>query len=391
MANIIDANGLQVEDFNSIRAELEAAFKEIYGQDINVDQNSPDGQAINIFAQAAADNNEEIAELNASFDPDYAQGRILDERVAINGITRRAGTYTFVPLEITTNRACSFKGLSGVSSEADAYTVQDGNGNKFYLTDDLNAENAGVYTAQVRAQNIGAVEVLPNTINTPVTIVLGVVSVNNPQGASSVGIDEETDAALKERRWQTLQKPSTGFPLSLEGALKDLNDVSYAKVYENWTDTVDADGIPAHGIWVVVGGGTDQEIGDTIWAKRSGGVNMKGAIEVYVPDCPKPMKFDRVGTEDIYIELTVEPLSGTVNVDDIKSAIISAVTPGVNESVNINMISCAVREFNPDLLSTDIKVSLNGTEWFNIVSPQSKKNRLLLQAEHITVAVVEKQ
>ena len=48
MPNSFDANGLQVITQNEIVDNLTSEFQEIYGEDINVDSNSPDGQIISI-------------------------------------------------------------------------------------------------------------------------------------------------------------------------------------------------------------------------------------------------------------------------------------------------------------------------------------------------------
>ena len=46
-------------------------------------------------------------------DPDQAQGRVLDQRIAINGLERKGGTYTVTPVNITVDREVSLVGLDG--------------------------------------------------------------------------------------------------------------------------------------------------------------------------------------------------------------------------------------------------------------------------------------
>ena len=46
----IDANGFKAESFTEILTRLSNGFKNIYGQDINLDQDSPDGQQLGIQA-----------------------------------------------------------------------------------------------------------------------------------------------------------------------------------------------------------------------------------------------------------------------------------------------------------------------------------------------------
>jgi hypothetical protein len=45
------------------------------------------------------------------FDPDNAVGVVLDQRVAINGIQRQAGTYTVTPITVVTSQSVNLYGL----------------------------------------------------------------------------------------------------------------------------------------------------------------------------------------------------------------------------------------------------------------------------------------
>lgn len=53
--NYVSSTGLTLQTLAEIVTELETGFKAIYGVDINLDANSPDGQMINLFAQAKLD------------------------------------------------------------------------------------------------------------------------------------------------------------------------------------------------------------------------------------------------------------------------------------------------------------------------------------------------
>ena len=178
MSDILDSNGLQTKTLSELRDELIANYKIIYGNDINTDQNSPDGQIITIEAQVGEDLREILQQVNAGFDPDQALGRVLDQRVAINGITRNEGTYTFQNIEITTDRALNLIGLDGQANELNPtvsglYTVKDAAGTLFYLLSSQVIAGAGTYSYNFRAAEIGQVEVTPNTITTAETGIAG--------------------------------------------------------------------------------------------------------------------------------------------------------------------------------------------------------------------------
>jgi len=281
MPNVIDASGLTVKSLNEIIATLTATMQSIYGADINVDQNSKDGQQINIFAQSVADLLELATQIYNNFDPDRAVGRVLDERVVINHIERNGGTYTIQPITIVVNQTVSLQGLDENFSDINGvgFTVQDSAGNEFILIDS-ETFTPGTYSRNFRAQLIGKVETVVNTITNQKTIVLGVASVNNPSGALEIGSDEETDAQLRLRRQRSVAIASNGYLNGLLGAVLSISGVTDAVLYENPTDTVDADGILAHGTWLVVEGGANEEIGQAYYNKKSYGSNMRGAVEV---------------------------------------------------------------------------------------------------------------
>ena len=92
MPDTFDATGLTVQTASELTAGLTTGLQGIYGADITVDQNAPDGQVIGIYTQGGVDVREVLAEVNASFDPDQAVGIQLDQRCAINGVTRGAVT-----------------------------------------------------------------------------------------------------------------------------------------------------------------------------------------------------------------------------------------------------------------------------------------------------------
>ena len=91
MPNIINTDGIQVKTATELITEISTDLRTVYGNEINIDQNTPDGQNINIFSQACVDTLDLIAQVHASFDPDQAIGKNLDARVQLNGIQRLGG------------------------------------------------------------------------------------------------------------------------------------------------------------------------------------------------------------------------------------------------------------------------------------------------------------
>lgn len=386
MPNSFDANGLQTLTQNEIVEDLTKDLQDIYGEDINVESNSPDGQAINIFAQMLEDQYELLSQVNASFDPDQAVGTVLDQRCAINGIQRKAGTYTYVTLDVEVDRSVTLQGLDQYSEEQ-AYTVSDGEGNRFVLSA-TSSINTGTSQLVFRALNVGNVEVLPNTITTPVTIVLGVKSINNPGVAITQGTNEETDAELRARRKASVSISNQGYTDGLQAALANLPDVSKVNVYQNRGSSTDADGIPGHSIWVVIQGGTDTEIGQVMDNKVAGGVGMKGTQSVNVQQADGQVAtyyFDRPLAQTLYVSLDITPLNGqTIVPADIKSLIVSGMSFQPNETVDSSDIIYYLKSVQDNIALT-CQVSTDGTTWETVVTPTTKDKYFQITTESITI------
>jgi len=99
----IDKDGIKLDSFETIFNDLVEKFKSIYGDDINLDQNSPDGQVIGIFTNVVYDMQSFLARLYNSFDPDFAEGHELDKILKLIATTRLPATKSIVDVEITVN------------------------------------------------------------------------------------------------------------------------------------------------------------------------------------------------------------------------------------------------------------------------------------------------
>ena len=393
MPDTFDDTGLTTKTLTEIVDELEVDYKDIYGDDINLDQNSPDGQIVNIQGQEGVDTRELLTSINNGFDPDQAEGRVLDQRVALNNITRNGGTFTLVPVEITVDQALNLVGLDDQSDElnptvSNLYTVKDDAGNEFYLLASQTIVGAGTAAYSFRAADIGDVQVLVNTITTPVTVIAGVTNINNTAGASSQGVDEESDADLKVRRRASTSISAIGYLDAIEAALRDLDNVVTALVLENDTNVTDGDGTPAHTIWCIVEGGDNTEIGTVIYAKKSSGSGMRGAVEVEITRPNGTLftsKFDRPIDEDLYIRFNLVLPGGVVDTANIKELIVENITWGVSADAVGSIVTAYVQSLNVNYQISAMEVSNDGASWFEVEQTTLPVNRFVNDITRITI------
>lgn len=397
MPDVLDANGLQVATLPEIITTLKTGLQGIYGSDINVDSNSPDGQRVNIIAQMAVDIRELIVMVNNGFDPDLAIGRILDQRVPINNINRAGGTFTIQPVDITVNQTVDLEGLDGAANDVNGtgYTVQDGAGNQFILLDSTTL-TAGLTTLNFRAKQIGLVNTTINTITNPVTIVVGVTTINNSSAALSIGQNEETDAQLRTRRQQSVAISSTGYLNGLLGDVLTLPGVTDAKLYENVTDTPDINGIPDHGIWLVVEGGADLDIGNEIYANKSYGANMKGAVEVDIVTPSGALftaLFDRPVAENLWIIFNLKRTTTlfVFDTDDIAAFIVENLTYTIGEFAETSRVTAAavaaINNFGGGGVPIDVAISLDGISLTDYLETTNLNYKWTLDPSRISITV----
>ncbi len=398
MPDIIDANGLQVKTFTEIRQDLETGLRAIYGADINLDQNSPDGQLVGIIAQAATDLRELLVQINNSFDPDQALGRLLDERVVINNIERIGGTYTIQPISITTDRTVSLQGLDAAFNDPNGtgYTVQDDSGNRFILVDS-ETFTAGTYSRNFRAQEIGQVEVITGTITTPVTVVQGVTAINNPSAALEIGQREETDSQLRVRRQRSVALASNGYLNGLLGDILALDGVTAAKLYENYTDTTDGDGIPPHSTWLIVEGGANEGIAKTYYENKSYGSGMLGAVDVDIVTASGAIftaLFDRPDAADLHIRFDLKktvPLF-VFNLDTVKQYIADNLFYEIGDFAETSAVTAAavagIAAQGGGGVPINVEISDDGTTWVDYLAAPDPKTKWTLDVSRITITVV---
>lgn len=388
--NFIDDTGLNIEPLNELVTRLENSFKDIYGSDINVDANSPDGQMINIFAQAIEDVKEVIKDVYNSFAISTATGRSLDTRVALNGLARAGATNTITPVSVTVDQNVTLQGLD--SAGGNPFTVQDDTENNFQLQDEITL-TPGTYSLNFQAEVDGLIEVTLNTIQTIVTLQAGVVSVDNPDSPIVVGVDEETDQQLRARQQRSVALPSQGYLDGLDGALLAVKDVFDSKVYENDTPVTDVNGIPPHSIWAVVDGGEEQDIGDTIRLKKTAGCGTKGDVVVEYTEnngLISAIRFDRPEYENLFIQMVLTSKDDNYIPDPVVVAqyIFDNKMFKIGDPADISELTCIVKEFNDNIVVQDAGLGIDAYGTDEFIYPPTLDGRFLLNVANMDLTVV---
>ncbi len=336
----VTANGIQAPSYAEILEYFQSQARAIFGQDINVDADTQDGQLIAIFAQAVSDVNAQAIATYNQYNPNTAVGVGLDSAVKTNGITRQSATNSTVDLVLI--------GQAGTVI-TNGYATDDNN-NNWMLPDQVVIPVSGEITVTATAEEVGDIEASPNTITQIGTPTLGWQSVNNPSSAT-VGIAIETDSQLRARQSRSTELASVSLWEGIIASLLNLQDVTRVSGVKNDEDEVNEEGVPGHTIAMIVEGGNVDEIGKTIFLKKGEGVGTYGTTETTYIDSygfPNVIKFSRPTVVNVYVTLTITPASTYLSTaaDEIKSRIADYINGlDIGEDVNIaRVLASAVKD-----------------------------------------------
>lgn len=389
MSLTFTTSGLDIQTFDEIFGELADGYRTIYGLDVNLDPDSPDGQRVGIEAKARLDMQAFALALYNQLDPDFAAGVSLDRLIKLAGITRRPAQRSQVDVTVTTNRPVTLP---------EGYAVEDDLG-QVWITTAETVLITGANTVTLVAQEFGAVEAEVGTITEPVTIVIGVVSVTNP-AVAIVGQDEETDPELRARRNVSLQAPATSTVGGLFSVLGNRPGVTDVQVYENDTHVYDADlDIDPHTIWCVIEGGEVADLVEVLAKNKTGGAGIKGSVEgTYIESLPldfdpiftiaHTMRFDRPTYVALSVRLNATRKSATSPVDTaaIKAAL-AALTFRIAQNAIASELYCAVYDAGDNFIATDLEINM-GSGWTDGLLLAGADGKFQIDAGDVTVTEI---
>jgi uncharacterized phage protein gp47/JayE len=315
----LDENGLKIKRLPDIKDEIEDDYRNIAGNDVNLDPQSTQGQEVAIWSNSISDFWQELENLYNSFDPNAAFGIPLDRLVAINGIKRKPATYSTSVITITGTSGTIIPAGSSVASSLTQ-------GKIFTSLEDVTIPISGTLDNIFQSNEIGEITAPAGSLNIIETPVLGWSSAINNADAS-LGSDNETDSALRFRRAQSTALAATNIIDSLYSALFSINSVLDAVIFNNPTNVTSPEGVPAHRYMPIIDGGLDDEIANAIYLNHTTGDKSFGSVIVpYLNSRGQQInvEFERPIDVDIYVELTISTTSQfpSDGEDQIKQAIV---------------------------------------------------------------------
>jgi len=335
----------------------------IYGADINLDADTPDGQRVGIIAKEVLDLQSFTQIIYSNLDVDFTFGTFQDVICKLVGLVRLPATRSQVDATVTTDR--------NITLDA-GFTVEDATGQK-WVTLSENSLTVGANTITLVAQDFGNVEALSSTINIPVTIVLGVLSVDNPLAATA-GRDEESSEELRIRRNRSLEINAYSTLGSSIARLSQLQGVTDVVGRENDTDaTVGA--MPPHSVQFVVENGDLSSIAETLIKNKTAGAAFVGSEDItYTETIPRvglpdfiinhQVKIDRPDIVDVFVRLNAKRLVVGQAVDlELIAEKIASKSFITNENLFASSLYGLGYQAGINFNLYDLEISLDETTW----------------------------
>lgn len=276
---VFTATGLEVPQPAAILEGVLTDWDVAFGGGMNKALETPQGQICSSIAAIVEDANAQMAELVNQIDPDTASGFMQDAIARIYFLDRIPGAPTVVDCVVT--------GALGTVIPIGAQ-AQDTSGNIYVSLQQVTIPVSGSITCQFANQVDGPIPCPANTLNQIYRAIPGWDAINNPS-PGVVGQNVETQAAFAYRRAQSVALNSQGALQSVYAAVFDVDGVDDVYVYENFTNasvdvgSTDYSMLP-HSLLVSVIGGTDTDVANAIFTKKSPGCDMNGNTSVTVYD-----------------------------------------------------------------------------------------------------------
>lgn len=331
--------GLSKEGFyrpnqNEIREKLDEKARELFGNDVNVNNKSPIGFILGLLSWFFAMLWEVIENVYKSAFPSQAEGVSLDYLTPFYGTSRRRPQYSQVPLEFT-----------GTPN----YTIPFGrifeteNKIQFVLLQDVTLDNNGDGLGDVSSLLTGAfTNVAANTITVQVEPDVDILTVTNGSVAEG-GADEEGDEELRKRLSLSNSALGSGTVNAIYADLLEIPGVRAVNVKINETSST-VGGQPPHSIAVFTHGGDVNEIANALM-KNYAGLQFFGTTTISVNDVagnPHDISFSESPLQNTEFEVTVTknssfPSDGEIAVKDAIISVIGGTDSTGNVQNGLNM------------------------------------------------------
>jgi uncharacterized phage protein gp47/JayE len=362
--------GAVLPSFQSIVNDLISGYQGIYSNVVYLGTDTAKYQEISIFALKVYDSNLFAQLCYNARSPSTAVGSDLDSIVKMNGLARKAASFSTAP-----------ETISGVPFTLITNgQITDNQGNVWALPATVTIPSGGSVLVGVTCLTPGAIAAAPGAINTiSGGATAGWTGATNPSAAVP-GLPVETDSQLRGRQAVSVAAPSlTRLAATLAAVAQVPGVTRYAPPtpspsgtstsIENPTGAVDSFGNPPHSVSMVVEGGLDLAVATAIFQKRGIGPftnpgTSSGSTSVPVTDPASGgimnVGFQRPTYVPIFATMVLHGLTGytTSVIGLVQAAIVTYLNSlQIGETITFSSLYAVAQSVMPSLLVPQFSIT----------------------------------
>lgn len=322
-------NGIVVADTADIKETVQEEYKQALGQDLPLEDATPQGRLIDIETDARTEVIENNVLVSNSINFNLASGITLDAWGANFNLQRGSAQSSSVQATIT--------GVAGTSISAGSQASTE-NGDIFYLENQITIPVGGSITTTFLSLEKGPIPCPVGSLTKIIDGTLGWETITNTTSAI-LGSNRESDASYKQKFYDAGLFTGMSLVEDYNNAIMNIENVVSCYVRDNGNsapETYDTVTIAGHSVYICVDGGDNDEIGQAIFNRKSGGCGYTAitgqSVTVDVVDDTYgdtyQVTFNRPDEVSIYADITLD--AGTSTANDLETAIQTAVTNYIN-------------------------------------------------------------
>lgn len=391
MANFVytDNNGIIVADTSDIKTEVQAEMQAALGDDISLEDGTPQGRLIDMETEARSQVAINNAYISNMWNFNLATGLALDAWGSNFGLTRKAATSSRVTATVT--------GVAGtVISSGSTASTQDGN--IFYAENNITIPSGGTATGVFVSKEKGEIACPANSLTKIIDGTLGWETITNAN-AVTLGTARQSDESFKQDFYNSGLFLGYSLWQDYENALNQVDGVLSSYIYDNGEATavtIDTGlSVAAHSLYACVDGGNNTDVALALLSRKSAGCNWTGSTSVTVQEPvygnSVTVKFDRPSQVDIFAAITIDTTNSSIS--NPAATVKQAVSDYINKlkvggDVYPFQIAQAINSAAPGVRITSLTIGKSaGTLATNTITIHLNEAAKVLALTNITVTI----
>ncbi len=296
----------------NIIEEIEIDELKDVADDLDVSSDAIVGQLNGIFGRQLGIAWEQLEVCYNGFDPEAAEGRLLEMLCKLTGTFRRGETPSEVILSCDLLDGTTLINGVAFANVEDHPDVRWTPSLALYPTGYV-AVGDGPKLVTFVNEFTGPIEGFAGTINVINTPIVGWNSVVNPNDAE-LGLRTDLDPLLRERREREIATIGSATVRAITANISQAfgNKITQLTVFENEGDNTDANGLPPHSIEALIFDGdvptvVDDELAQVIFTSKAGGITTSGNTLAHASalvnglESTLPVRFSRAAQLPVYL------------------------------------------------------------------------------------------